>query len=458
MATLLFQCKEKEAYNESGDAVLMGKITTLMGTSLVLDINGTNHDIPLKDDGTFDFTLNVPKAGIYKLTHGQQGMFLLVYLQPGKKTTLKADGSNLVMSAKFEGDTKIENAFLTAKMINEPSLLNIDQTTFFTLPEEDFLNKVEEIKTKLIDFKKEFQKQNGVFNSYFEEIVNMDITFQATNLKMFYPQYYNYLMKSTDFVPSESFYSFFQSLDINNEINLNSEHFKVFVPLYLDHELKIKNASTALYESSGLDKLNILGEKITNQKIKDEVSFNIMKQSFETSLADAFDMYNLYMTQNLDTEKKKVIEALHNEWLPLKPGNVAPFFQGVDKNGKNFTSQSLQGKVLYIDVWATWCGPCIGELPHLENLQEKFKSNSNITFVSISIDQNKEPWRKMLVDKNMKGLQLYSEGAWNSEIISNYKINGIPRFIIIDKDGNLVDANALRPSNPNTADVLTKLL
>ena len=58
----------------------------------------------------------------------------------------------------------------------------------------------------------------------------------------------------------------------------------------------------------------------------------------------------------------------------------------------------------------------------------------------------------------MKGIQIYSEGAWNSEIIANYKISGIPRFIIIDKEGKLVDGNAPRPSNPETATILSTLI
>src|SRR5690606_35392061 len=112
----------------------------------------------------------------------------------------------------------------------------------------------------------------GVFNPYFEEIVNQDIAFQVTNLKMFYPVYYNYLMKTTDFKPSENFYSFFQSIDINNDININSDHFKTYLPLFIEHKAKSKNAGIANFESTGQDKLTILNEVVTNQKIKEEVA------------------------------------------------------------------------------------------------------------------------------------------------------------------------------------------
>ena len=455
---IFLQCKSKESYKEAGVAVLEGKITTPAGPSFIIEINGEMKDIPLKQDGTFSADLNIPGAGIYKVFSGPQGMFLPVYLQPGKTTSINADAANYIMSARYEGGTKIENEFLISRIINEPTLLQIDQTTLFTLSEEDFLKQVEEIKTKLIDFKKEFQKQNGVFNEYFEEIVNQDISFQVTNLKMYYPDYYNFLVKTNDFSPSENFYSFFNSLDINNEINLNSDHFKTFVPLYIEHLVKIKQKESDTYESSGINQLSILNEVFKNARIKEEMAFQIIKQSFETKLAEAFAMYDVYMKISSNENKKKAVENLYNLWLPLKPGNPAPAFSGKDKNGKLHTKDQLKGKVLYIDVWATWCGPCLAELPHLEQLQEKFKSSKNIEFISVSIDQNEEPWRKMVEDKKMKGLQIYATGAWNAEIITNYKIQGIPRFIIIDKEGNMVDGNAPRPSNSATYEILNKLI
>ncbi|MBK9736330.1 MAG: TlpA family protein disulfide reductase [Saprospiraceae bacterium] len=124
-----------------------------------------------------------------------------------------------------------------------------------------------------------------------------------------------------------------------------------------------------------------------------------------------------------------------------------PDFTYATVKGKKTGLSDLKGKVVYIDVWATWCGPCLRELPALERLEERFKDDSNIAFVSVSVDADKTAWAKMVKDKNMGGIQLYAEGEWNSSIVTDYKINGIPRFIIIGKDGNIVNANASRPSS-----------
>ena len=165
-----FQCKNTETFTKSGKATLDGKVTNAVAPSISIDIQGENIDIPLSQDGSFKIDLEIPGAGIYKIGTGNQGVVLPVYLLPGEKTTLSCDGSNMIMTAKFEGQTKHENNFLVAKMFNEPNLIQIDQTTFFTLPEVDFLKQVEEVKSKLIEFKKEYQKQKfGVDGELFKK-------------------------------------------------------------------------------------------------------------------------------------------------------------------------------------------------------------------------------------------------------------------------------------------------
>ena len=105
----------------------------------------------------------------------------------------------------------------------------------------------------------------------------------------------------------------------------------------------------------------------------------------------------------------------------------------------------FRGKFVYIDVWATWCGPCRAELPHLEKLQEHFRENENIVFVSVSVDNTKDPWEKMVKEKKLKGVQLFAKGR-KSSISKEYMINSIPRFLLIDTDGKIIDSNAPRPS------------
>ena len=113
---------------------------------------------------------------------------------------------------------------------------------------------------------------------------------------------------------------------------------------------------------------------------------------------------------------------------------------------------------MYIDVWATWCRPCLAEIPALKALHDKFKNNKNIEFVSLSIDDDREAWRKAVKDKDLKGVQLIADKAFESQFIQDYSISQIPTFLLIDKEGNIVNPNAPRPSDPEIEKELQKLL
>jgi thiol-disulfide isomerase/thioredoxin len=121
------------------------------------------------------------------------------------------------------------------------------------------------------------------------------------------------------------------------------------------------------------------------------------------------------------------------------------------KGGKTSLSD-LKGKYVYIDLWATWCGPCKKEIPFLKEVEKKYH-NKNIEFVSISVDKNKEAWKKMVDDKKLGGVQLHYGN--DNNLSKAYEVTGIPRFILLDINGNIVDADAPRPSSQKLIELLT---
>jgi thiol-disulfide isomerase/thioredoxin len=144
----------------------------------------------------------------------------------------------------------------------------------------------------------------------------------------------------------------------------------------------------------------------------------------------------------------------------LKLNNtVSPGFDYVNFKGGNTKLSDLNGKYVYIDVWATWCGPCRAEIPFLKKVEEKYKGK-NIAFVSISADVDKdfEKWKKFVEEKQLGGIQLFADKNWNSDFMKSYGINSIPRFILIDPSGKVVSADAARPSSPKLQEQLDALL
>lgn len=156
-----------------------------------------------------------------------------------------------------------------------------------------------------------------------------------------------------------------------------------------------------------------------------------------------------------------MLTQYYNQKLAAKKieGTVSPSFDYENYNGGKTKLEDLRGKYVYIDVWATWCGPCIAEIPSLKKVEEKYHGK-NIVFVGISVDEDKahEKWQKFVKAKELVGVQLFADKNWSSDFIKAFGINSIPRFLLIDPNGKVVKADAPRPSSPQLVELLDQLL
>lgn len=128
--------------------------------------------------------------------------------------------------------------------------------------------------------------------------------------------------------------------------------------------------------------------------------------------------------------------------------------------GKSFNLSDLRGKVVYLDIWASWCGPCRMEFPNSKKLMERFskKDLKKIEFLFISIDNTEEAWKKALDQLQLGGVQGFSGGGWQSPVCKEFGVNSIPRYVIIGPNGEVIESNAPRPSDPALYDLLRKLM
>lgn len=171
---------------------------------------------------------------------------------------------------------------------------------------------------------------------------------------------------------------------------------------------------------------------------------------------------NFVIVHKKDIEKSVVgLTKYYNQGQENNKMNnsPSPSFDYLNYTGGQTKLEDFKGKYVYIDVWATWCGPCRAEIPFLKKVEEKY-NGKNIAFVSISIDKLKdqEKWRTMIKEKELGGVQVFADNDWNSRFVQDYKITGIPRFILIDPSGNIVKADAARPSSEDLVKELDKLL
>lgn len=143
-----------------------------------------------------------------------------------------------------------------------------------------------------------------------------------------------------------------------------------------------------------------------------------------------------------------------NAYKTTRPGADMPDLRMTATDGSEVLLSSLFGKVIYIDLWATWCGPCIRETPYMAALAERMKGQDDILCISISTDDTDEPWLKHLAKECPGWPQYRADPEAYVQFSKSLNISGIPRFIIIAMDGKIYDPDSIRPSDPDIDDVL----
>jgi thiol-disulfide isomerase/thioredoxin len=221
-------------------------------------------------------------------------------------------------------------------------------------------------------------------------------------------------------------------------------------------------------ENNFLAQSTLLDSKINFELLLKSNEDDFKKQTDEMKTMDLtrlqkvkLDPAFVALQQKINEEKMAQLEQYYAMSLTNRKMNnvLAPNFDYENYNGGKTTLESMKGKYVYIDVWATWCGPCRGEIPFLKTIEGKYK-NKNIEFVSISVDEDKnhDKWKGFVTDKQLGGIQLFADKNWLSDFIRSFNINSIPRFILIDPKGVVIDADASRPSSPSLGTQLDKLL
>lgn len=187
-------------------------------------------------------------------------------------------------------------------------------------------------------------------------------------------------------------------------------------------------------------------EKMESGLFKDRLLFRQLNKSLyeSTEVTVRDSLMQQYLTSITKDSYKKLLQKKYKNYNRLSKGVRAPDFIAYDADGKNYTLDSFKGKLVLIDCWASWCGPCKKEDPYFKRKSLVY-NNKPIQFISMNSDRKKKDW---LVDINGKGksiLQLRPQDL--KKFKEAFAVNSIPRFILIDAEGNLLNSKFVRPSS-----------
>ncbi|MFT6334597.1 MAG: thiol-disulfide isomerase/thioredoxin [Halioglobus sp.] len=382
-------------------------------------------------------TLNITQAGVYQLSFGRAKTG--IYLEPGDEVTMSADAKDFTKSLTITSPHTDVQDYIKVKADLEGSIFS---RSLFDLSPEEFATKVSSRKDSLA----------SIFNaSPAKEILSYEsesVDLFAKRLMFIYPDYSD--QKIAD-LPVE-YQDVLAGIDLGNESKYTS--MPNYKSLVKDHfSMNMYRDTSDTYEEVFMKHI----AKLPAGNIRNQLLYGDMRYIIGPN--DKLEkMYSFFNEKSSNTEHKEKIEELYTAFQKLKKGELSPTFDYENHSGGTTKTEDLAGKYVYVDVWATWCGPCIGEIPSLKKIEKQYHGK-NIEFVSISIDNkpDHDKWKKMVDDKELGGVQLMADSAWQSKFVQDYKINGIPRFILIDPEGKIVSADAPRPSDKKLIETLEGL-
>lgn len=193
--------------------------------------------------------------------------------------------------------------------------------------------------------------------------------------------------------------------------------------------------------------------KLNNGIFKDKLLFSQLKKNLEetTSINVRDSLMAKYVGSIKKQSYKELLFKKHGTFNKLSKGVSAPNFKAYNKDKKEYQLTDFIGKYVIIDVWASWCGPCIRDSPYFEKKALKYK-NDSIVFIAMNVDEKEKKWLFSIEDKGQSVLQLRIKNK--KLLVKKYDILSIPRYILIDKEGKLIDVDFERPINKNFDELL----
>ena len=236
----------------------------------------------------------------------------------------------------------------------------------------------------------------------------------------------------------DSMYEHRQPLKLSERIDLSSFGLSEAVQSQLDsittETYKRKRRSWSFSNRYGLAKEKLEG-RVLYWFLAGEVIRGFKRDSDAFALAHR--MWEEFQEINPHPEYTEAVQAALYKALKLQPGQPAPEFTLYDLDGQPVSLNQFKGQVVLLDFWASWCAPCIGDLPDLRAIKEK-AADQPLVFLNLSLDTDEAAWREAIDKHEIEGVHVRADG-WGADVAKSYQVNSLPSYYLVDSQGLIVE-------------------
>lgn len=269
-------------------------------------------------------------------------------------------------------------------------------------------------------------------NASFDELFKKTMPYLLTNdvLGMF--------LKAMSFSTKEEYPQYMQDLFSRKNYDMSIKKYYPFAEMFL---LNYGFAKEVGYNNKLGETVVLMKDDLADPTLWSEFAVKCIEDGYVMDIEN----FDKVCGKTILAKDRPRYQKAAKRLLMKKTGGDPIDFTYPDVKGKKHSLSDYKGKVVVVDVWATWCAPCKHEIPFLETLQDEMKGK-DVVFISASFDTDHAAWANFIKEHKMKGVQLYTNRV--GPLVSDYQIDAVPRFMVFSKKGKTVSLNAPRPSEP----------
>lgn len=442
----------------AGDAKISGKITNKLADEVevsyytnLLNYSQKSLTAKLSEDGSFSITIPVTEQYLQiQIQNGDQATE--TFIQSGDDLKLTVDGKNFDSTLKYMGKgAAVSN--MMAKHVLQYSMMMMFGSRMqlhYTKEQEEFISAANAEMKKELDFLEANKK--GVpesfvqyWKAWYQYSVYDEMIRYTFMHKMMKERSSSVIMRKKDYAILDKVPVAFNDNFVN-------------IPGYVSYVAELyTNKYSAMTDddtTTPQEKKNELREAYVNKQVNANMppktkeyyyAKNLYNNIKYSPVADVEKRYAgflaLYKNSSYDTILSKAVAIKRKK----AKGAPAIEFDFTTMEGQQMKLSDLKGKVVYIDFWASWCGPCMRELPATKKVKEHFK-DKDVVFLNVSIDEDMNAWKKAIEKNNITGIHTCEPGGWKNRVAQLYGVNSVPSYFLIDRNGKFASENTPRPS------------
>ncbi len=436
----------------AGTVTIKGRITNRLANEITfstydgsLEYNTIDRSAKLDKDGNFSTTLPLPADYVrINVQHGDQGTEL--FLSSGDDVYMTLDAADFDKSLHYSGKGATTANFAAKHILDRGMSMQFgaDLMPLMTKEPKEFMAACKDLIQKEMDYLKD--NNEGLPHLFIKTWIAM-LTHTMYYDWLIYPPYHNMVVNKSN----------------GKKIPALSYEVPAAVPMVFDDSLlslsEYRNVVGSIFSGRAgrLDSLQALKYRA------DDSGSILAKQLLPEKSREYYFAYKLYSSMKYATVKKANSDyyafkkmypksgymPVINKAITLKrklgAGQPAADFTFNTADGKKMKLSDLKGKVVYLDFWASWCGPCISELPAAKKVEDHF-AGRDVVFLKVSIDEDETAWKNALEKRKIEGINTRLDGGWKAPVAKQYGVQGVPSYFLLDKKGKFITETTPRPS------------